>query len=228
MPGCSRRREDPRFAAEAFVVHDAGQRRHFDRDVAFELRDRARGRRAHAAAADFLQQLGTRRAEIGPVGHVLEMPSGRIGNPRHGGEIPSTSRASARNSSSVAQCVRSVASTTSRKARRAHASWLGHFRGRDVEFPRERRVRGPCGLIGSVDVVLVEDPNAVSRDVAWHRARNSSTAVENRLRIHSSPEPGVRIGVAGSAPPCQLGVGRREVERLQDHSAAALQTGVAA
>ena len=50
-------REDPRFAAETFVVHDAGQRRHFDRDVAFELAIARAIDRSHAAAADLFQQL---------------------------------------------------------------------------------------------------------------------------------------------------------------------------
>lgn len=91
------------FARQAFLVNGAGQRGDLDGYLALELPIARAKDRAHAAAPDLLDQLVARSTEIGPVGDLLQVPRGRIRNPDHGGEIPSRSRASARNSSSVVQ-----------------------------------------------------------------------------------------------------------------------------
>ena len=79
---------------------------------------------AHAARADARDEPVARAGEIGRAHRAPEPGERRVREPHAGGSVPSSARASARNSSSDAVSSRRSPRTMRRKSRRAAASWF--------------------------------------------------------------------------------------------------------
>ena len=143
MPGCSSLREHaaPRRCSRRPTSRPPTTARDLHRDLAAERRSSvAAVDRAHAAAADLLDR---RRSEsVSNSGHAGDRPEPADSGVRQAGHstsTPNSSRASRRNSSSVAHRTRSASSACSRKRRRASASALVTCVVVSPNSPRARR-----------------------------------------------------------------------------------------
>ena len=112
-------RAQARFPARPRV----GAVHHLERDLAAELAIEGAPDRAHAAASDAAAQLVFGAREVGRV-HDLGQARERRVREAHGVTTPRRSRASARNSSSLAVSARSASSTSRRSSRRMAERWF--------------------------------------------------------------------------------------------------------
>src|SRR5437867_5051963 len=119
-------REDARLAedARAFLASRLGDAQHLERHVTTEVAVAREIDRPHTSFADPLDDLVAHGRALRPLDELPQMRNRSIGESIHVGSMPSSARASARNSSSLPERSRNVSSTNARKSRRVVASQL--------------------------------------------------------------------------------------------------------